>query len=107
MKEIIDGQLFDTDADDVQTIVTYTPVADRGDFNFLREELCKTASGQYFIAGEGGPMTDYRKRVGSGEYAGSSEIRPVSEDEAFRWMQSNGIDAETILDEFGNRVEEA
>jgi hypothetical protein len=107
MKEIIDGQLFDTDGDGVETIAIYKPVADRGDFNFLREELCKTESGRYFIAGEGGPRTDYRTQVGTGEYSGSSEIRPVSEDEAFRWMQSNGIVAETILDEFGDRVEEA
>jgi len=107
MKEIVDGQLFDTDADDVQSIATYQPVADRGDFRFLREELHKTASGQYFLAGEGGPMTDYRKQVGSGEYTGSSEIKPLSDDEAFQWMQSQDIATEIILDEFGDRVEEA
>jgi len=107
MKDVIDGQLYDTDADGVESIAIHQPVADRGDFNFLREELCKTESGQYFIAGEGGPKTKYSKRVGTGEYSGSSKIRPVSEEEAFRWAQSNNIATEIILDEFGHKIEEA
>ncbi len=60
MKKIVDGKLYDSDAETTEHIATHNPVADRGDFNFLREELHKTASGQYFIAGEGGPMTDER-----------------------------------------------
>jgi len=107
MKEIVDGQLYDTDADGTDIIATHNPIADRGDFNFLHERLCRTESGRYFLAGEGGPMTDYRKRVGSGEYTGSSEITPLSDAEAFEWMQSNDIATEIILDEFGDRVEEA
>jgi hypothetical protein len=107
MKEIVDGKLYDTDAETTEHIATHNPIVDRGDFNFLREELHRTETGQYFIAGEGGAMTDYRKKVGSGEYSGSSEVRVVSDDEAFRWMQSNNINVETILDEFGDRVEEA
>jgi len=107
MKDVIDGRLYDTDAETTEHIATHQPVADRGDFNFLREELHKTEAGEYFIAGEGGPMTHYRKQVGTGEYTGSSEIRPVNEDDAFRWAQSNDITTEIILDEFGDRVEEA
>jgi hypothetical protein len=107
MKDVIDGRLYDTEAETTEHIATHQPVADRGNFNFLREELHKTASGEYFIAGEGGPKTKYSKRVGTGEYSGSSEIRPLSDDEAFQWMQSHDIATEIILDEFGDRVEEA
>jgi hypothetical protein len=107
MKDVIDGQLYDTDADGVESIAIHQPVADRGDFSYLCERLYKTESGQYFIAGEGGAKTKYSKRVGTGEYSGSSEIRPVSEEEAFRWAQSNDIATEIILDEFGHKIEEA
>lgn len=107
MKDVIDGRLYDTDAETTEHIATHNPVADRGDFAYLCERLHKTTSGEYFIAGEGGPKTKYSKRVGSGEYSGSSEIRPLSDDEAFDWMQSHDVATEIILDEFGDRVEGA
>jgi len=84
MKDVIDGRLYDTDAETTEHIATHNPVADRGDFAYLCERLHKTTSGEYFIAGEGGPKTKYSKRVGTGEYSGSSEIRPLSFAHSFR-----------------------
>jgi len=107
MKDIVNGTLYDTDAETTERLAIHRSGRDSGDFRYWREELYKTQSGSYFVYGTGGPMTKYRTRVGQGEYAGSSEIRPLSDDEAFQWLQQYDIDADIILAEFSDRVEEA
>jgi|APHM01.1.fsa_nt_gi hypothetical protein len=106
MKQVIDGLLYDTEADDVEFIAADIN-GHRGDFGFLKETLYKTASGNYFIHGEGGARTKYSVSHGNGTKSGGSEIRPLSEREALTWCEERKINGETIIREFEDHVDVA
>jgi len=89
-----------------------TPLADDkyglpGDLKHWYEALYKTAKGNYFLYGEGGPMTRYGRNVGNNTTSGGSAITPLSREEAFRWCQDHGVEAVVIEREFADMVEEA
>lgn len=105
MKDIIDGKLYDTD--EAEQIARWYNTADTQDFTHVEEVLYKTENGSYFLYGTGGPQSKYSRSVGSGQTAGGSEIKPMTEDEAYQWCEDENIDAEIILDEFPDRVESA
>jgi hypothetical protein len=105
MKQVIDGKLYDTE--EATLVATYNPVKDRGDFSFLCEKLYRTDAGRYFIHGDGGPKTKYSQRVGTGETAGGSEIRPLSAEDALTWAENRSIDGSVVAEEFSDLVEKA
>jgi hypothetical protein len=104
MKQVISRTVYDTEK--AESIATHNPVKDRRDFRYLKEVLYKTDSGNYFLHGEGGPKTEYAKTNG-GTTSGSEEIKPLSEDEALDWCENHTVDADVIIDEFGDKLEEA
>lgn len=98
MKKIINGKLYNTEtAKAVKTI-------DHGDgprdFHYYVETLYHKRTGEYFLAGEGGPLTKYRQTVGQNSWRGGEGIIPLTYEEALAWAESE-MDADEYEAEFG------
>lgn len=104
MRRVIEGKVYDTEK---AIMVAEAEFGVSGDFRHWHEALYKTAKGNYFLYGEGGPMTKYARDLGNNTTGGSSAITPLSRQEALRWCEEHDVDAEVIEKEFGDMVEEA
>lgn len=104
MKSIIEGLRFDTEK---ATLIGEASHGNQGDFSCWEAGLYKTPrSGRYFLAGRGGPMTMFRRTVGTNEWSGGEKIIPVTEAEAFEWAQRELPDT-AVETHFGHLIEEA
>jgi hypothetical protein len=103
MQKLIDGKLYDTD--NAELVAGWSNIKDRSDFNYCREELYRTENGRFFIYGQGGARSKYSETTSSG-HTGGKDIRAVSEDQAFEWLQAKD-QVEEALDLFGDRIEDA
>jgi len=56
------------------------------DFHHYSETLYRTKKGNYFMYGEGGPLSHYAENVGNNNTAGSERMWEVTEDEARNWL---------------------
>lgn len=101
MKKIINGKRYDT-----QTAkpVGYTSYSTPGDLSYWSEDLYRKRTGEYFIHGQGGPMSKYSERIRENEWGYGHEIRPLSLEEAQEWAEKH-LDAEEYEKIFGE-VEE-
>lgn len=100
MKRIINGKKYDTE--------TATKVCDYeyshcGDFNWCYEVLYKKKTGEFFIYGKGGPLSSYSRTEGGTSY-GSSEITPITLNEAKKFAEENA--SVEIYEEYFGEVEE-
>ena len=102
MKAIIAKKLYDTD--------TAKEIAERwngrgtSDWGYLREVLYQNKNGEFFLHGDGGPMTEYREECGNRMYCGSEKIIPFTVEEAKDWVEEYS-NADTYIELFGD-VEE-
>lgn len=107
MKAIIDGKRYDTET--ATCIADYTNVgstaSSMSDFRAFLEKLYRTKKGSWFLAGGGGAMSKYSQPV-SGGSGGGSRIIPLTEDEAFEWLQDTG-QTELLEEYFAERIEDA
>lgn len=97
MKSIINNIMYNTD--------TATEIGGNGygtpnDFRHFYERLYKKSNGEYFLCGEGGPLSKYGISIGTNETSGSEKITPMTTDEARDWAEKN-LDADDYIDEFG------
>lgn len=102
MKKIIDGKRYDTDT--ARKIAERSTGGSFRDFSHLEETLYCKRTGEYFLAGEGGPMTKYAKSVGQNTTSGGSAIIPQSIDEAREWAEKH-MDADEYEAEFAIQKE--
>jgi hypothetical protein len=102
MKKIIDGFRYDTEkADKVCDIWEANP----RDFKHIDAALYRTKrSGRFFIAGKGGPMTMFARRVDQNSWSGGSSLIPLTAEDARKYAEKYASD-ETIEKFF--EVEEA
>lgn len=105
MKKIIDGLRYDTD--NAIEIGYYSTGGSTSDFTHWEASLYKTPrSGKFFLAGEGGPMTQFASR-GSQEGIGYGEkLSPMSREEALSWAEQY-LNAEVIEKHFGDSIQDA
>lgn len=97
MKRVIDGLLYDTKtAEEIANYSRFYP----SDFNHVAETLYKTANGNYFLAGKGGPRSKYAEQVEQNTWGGGEGIIPLAAKEALDWCEKNYIDADIIQAEF-------
>ena len=62
MKKIINGKRYDTDT---ATLIGYNGYnGSHSDFSYWCETLYQKRTGEYFIHGEGGPMSRYAENQG-------------------------------------------
>lgn len=104
MRVIRNGLIYDTDKAKHLAADSFSYP---GDFSYWLEELYKTPNGRYFLYGEGGPKSKYAKYLGNGNTGGSSDIVPLSGEQALEWMESHDISPEIIEREFPGALEEA
>lgn len=100
MKKIINGKLYDT-----RTAKLVGDYSRRyGDFSDYDEELYKKRTGEFFLFGEGGPMSAYAKPEGMNSWSGGSDIRPLTYEEAREWAEKK-LDADDYAEIFGEPSE--
>ena len=82
MKKIISGRRYDTKT---ARLVGFTYYGMPGDLYYWCEDLYLKRTGEYFLYGQGGPMSKYSQQVGQNKWSYGHEIRPLSLDEAKAW----------------------
>ena len=84
MKKIISGRRYDTETAKLLGVASYGYCTD---FTYWREELYVKRTGEYFLYGQGGPMSKYSQSIGENQWSGGHEIRPLSLKEAKNWSE--------------------
>ena len=99
MKKYINGKKYDTEATEC------VGIWDNGcygrDFQRCSERLYRKRTGEFFLHGEGGPMSKYAVSIGDNNWSGSEQIIPLSWDAAREWAESHlsGDEYEEIFGE--------
>lgn len=104
MKQVIGGKVYNTETAEV--IGSYSNNLSYSDFRNFEETLYLTKKGNYFLAGQGGPMTKYAESVGDGLGSGS-DITPLSKESALQWAEQYCGDDEDVMEHFKDMIEEA
>ena len=99
MKKIISNKAYDTET--AKELGSWSNMADYGNFSQFSETLYRKKTGEFFLFGEGGPMTKYAVAEGSNSWRGGSRIMPLSFQEAREWAEEHlsGDEYETIFGE--------
>lgn len=102
MKKIINGKRYDTGT--AQEIGCWDSPHGLTDFAHSSETLYRKQTGEYFLYGEGGPMSQYAVPEGNNGWSGGERIMPLSFEEAREWAEAH-LDADDYEAAFGE-VEE-
>lgn len=103
MKAIIAGKRYDTKT--AQELAQYWNGLGGSDFRSIQESLYKTTKGAYFVAGEGGAMTEYAEQHGNA-FCSGERIRPLTAAEAAEWLESHN-EHEVLEREFPSHITDA
>lgn len=98
MKKIIDGKLYDTDT--AKQMGIWANNGSWRDHNHCVETLYRKRTGEYFLHGEGGPMTKYAVSTGQNSWSGGEKIIPLSASKAREWAEEK-LDADDYAAIFG------
>ena len=103
MKKIINGKLYDTETAKLLGSDSY-PGGPR-DFHYWCEELYQKRTGEFFLYGEGGPMSRYAQSCGQNEWSGGEKIIPLNYKAAAEWAEEH-LDADDYQKIFGEISED-
>ena len=84
MKKIINGRKYDTDT--AEALASYWNGLGGSDFAHCTETLYRKKTGEFFLHGEGGPMSKYSHSYGN-MTCGGEKIIPLTEDEAKEFVE--------------------
>lgn len=98
MKKIIGGKIYDTET--AKEIGSRYHGEGQRDFRHYSETLYRKRTGEYFLYGEGGPMSRYAESCGQNQWSGGEKISPVDYKAAMEWAEEN-MDADDYQQEFG------
>lgn len=98
MKKIINGKIYDTDT--AREIASNYHGEGPRDIYYYSEKLYLKRTGEYFLYGEGGPMSRYAISTSDNHWSGGQRIVPMSYKSAQEWAQEN-LDADDYQAEFG------
>lgn len=98
MRKIINGKMYNTET--AREVASCCHGEGPRDFRYYTETLYCKRTGEYFLAGEGGPMTKYRQTVGQNSWRGGEGIIPMTYEEAMAWAEAE-MDADDYEAEFG------
>jgi DNA-binding transcriptional regulator YiaG len=87
MKRIINGKRYDTET--ARLVGEYCSPGSDSDFSHLEESLYQKRTGEYFIAGVGGPMTKYSVSTGQNSWSGGAKIITLTSEEAREWAEEH------------------
>jgi hypothetical protein len=102
LKKIFDGKVYDTDNSKILCNISprqYRYVG-RSDFRWDETYLYRTKNGRFFIAGEGGPLSQWGTPEGNHGFTSGSGLKPIQEIEARR-LTEEFADTETYVSVFG------
>lgn len=102
MKKIINGKLYNTDT---AREVGWRSQNNPGDFYYVCETLYCKKTGEYFLHGDGGPLTQYAETVGQNQWRGGERIIPMNLQAAKEWAELH-LTGEEYEKEFGPVVED-
>ena len=108
MIRVIDGKRYNTET--AEQVVYWDNGHYAGDFKLRQKTLYRTAKGNWFIHHVGGALTDMAVTVGSNGYGGSSDIEPLTDQDAFAFLESRSDqdDAREAIEKyFADQVEDA
>lgn len=103
MKKIIKGKVYDTET--AKEVGSYCNGGNWRDFNHFEETLYQKKTGEFFLFGEGGPMTRYAEATGQNSWSGGSRIMPMAYKEAQEWAEAH-LDGDEYEAIFGAVVED-
>ena len=97
MKKIINGKKYDTET--ATKIGEYSNGYSTSDFHYIDETLYRKKTGEFFLYGEGGPMTRYSHACGDLRGYGDAFI-PMSDEETRKWAEEH-LDVDYFEEIFG------
>jgi hypothetical protein len=103
MKKIINGKVYDTET--AQEMGCWSNMSDVRNFHQFTETLYRKRTGEYFLHGEGGPMTQYARAVDTNSWTGGERIMPMTYQEAQKWAEEH-LDGDEYEAIFGEIVED-
>ncbi len=104
MKKVIGGKMYDTKV--AELVHEWNNGRFCNDFRYRSKDLYKTKKGNWFLYHVGGAMTDMAQSCGNNSMCGSSNIEPISSEDALRFLESHD-GAEVALRYFADQIEEA
>ena len=103
MKKIIDGKVYNTETAD--SIGIYWNGYAQSDFHYEELTLYKTKKGNFFVAGESGPLGCFAKWVENGSTGGEG-LFTLTREEALKWAERH-LDPDDYVEYFSDLIEEA
>lgn len=103
MKKIIKGKVYDTST--AQLVGEWSNGNYTNDFSYCSEDLYRKRTGEFFLHGEGGPMSKYAKSCGNNSWSGGSKIVPLTYEAAQEWAEEH-LTADEYEAIFGEVVED-
>lgn len=99
MKKVLNGKLYDTNT--AKCVGSWDNGLYGRDFNRLSEDLYRKRTGEFFLHGSGGPLTQYAEWHGDNERSGGERIIPLSLEAAQEWAEERltGEEYEAIFGE--------
>lgn len=102
MKKVIEGRLYNTATAKLLGEDSYS---NPSDFNYWIESLFQKRTGEFFLYGEGGPMSRYAQTAGQNEWSGGEQIQPLTVENARQWAEQH-LSADEYESIFGEITED-
>lgn len=103
MKKIINGKLYNTET--AREIASWSDGMSFRDFSHVEEVLYQKRTGEFFLFGEGGPMSKYAESAGQNQWTGGSKIIPLDWESARKWAEEH-LDSDDYQEIFGQIAED-
>lgn len=91
MKKIYNGKRYDTDT--AAHIARHDNGLPASDFRTLTEDIYRTRNGAWFLHGQGGPLTRWKRPAGDMWTSGEG-IEPLTPEDAQAWLERHGFSEE-------------
>lgn len=85
MKKIISGKVYDTNT--ATKVGFYANGGNWRDYLHLEETLYRKKTGEFFLHGEGGPMTQYAEHEDQNSWTSGAQIIPMGYQAAREWAE--------------------
>ncbi len=105
MKKIIQGFRYDTEK--AELVGEASASCPTSDFSYWEAGLYRTPrKKQFFLAGHGGPMTRFSKKIDQSTWSGGEGIFPLTKEEAYEWAEQN-LEPEILERYFPDMIQDA
>ena len=95
MKKIINKKRYSTES--AKKIAEWSSGGSMSDFRYASEELYRKKTGEFFLYGEGGAMSQWGKNNGDNTRSWGEDIRPLTEEQAMDWVEKYANDEYEII----------